>query len=102
MLVLVASYMMSVNALRKIPQKNVAIKLHKSKIRSNFAPQKSRKVAWMSGLVTGLQNRVQRFESASDLPRKAADWQKPVGGFGIYDNRIRFFDIKTKMQLSVL
>ena len=24
-------------------------------------------VAWMSGLVTGLQNRAQRFESASDL-----------------------------------
>ena len=24
-------------------------------------------VRWMSGLVTGLQNRLQRFESASDL-----------------------------------
>ena len=27
-------------------------------------------VAWMSGLVTGLQNRAQRFESASDLKMK--------------------------------
>lgn len=25
-------------------------------------------VSWMSGLVTGLQNRVQRFEPARDLP----------------------------------
>ena len=31
--------------------------------------RKSKKVAWMSGLVTGLQNRVQRFESASDLSK---------------------------------
>ncbi len=30
-----------------------------------------RKVAWMSGLVTGLQNRAQRFESASDLNEKS-------------------------------
>ena len=30
----------------------------------------SRKVAWMSGLVTGLQNRAQRFESASDLKQE--------------------------------
>ncbi len=42
-----------------------------SKIRSNFAAQKSQQVAWMSGLVTGLQNRVQRFESASDLHKKS-------------------------------
>ena len=27
-------------------------------------------VRWMSGLVTGLQNRLQRFESASDLHTK--------------------------------
>ena len=26
-------------------------------------------VRWMSGLVTGLQNRLQRFESASDLKK---------------------------------
>ena len=30
-------------------------------------------VAWMSGLVIGLQNRAQRFESASDLNRKNAN-----------------------------
>ena len=38
---------------------------------TNFAVAKSEKVAWMSGLVTGLQNRAQRFESASDLNCKA-------------------------------
>ena len=32
-------------------------------------PIRSNKVRWMSGLVTGLQNRLQRFESASDLKK---------------------------------
>ena len=34
-------------------------------------------VRWMSGLVTGLQNRLQRFESASDLqnPFYTAVWR---------------------------
>ena len=63
--------------------KNVLIKLHKSKNSSKFAPQKSRKVAWMSGLVTGLQNRVQRFESASDLKNFIANRQS--------DRRLAFF-----------
>ena len=31
------------------------------------------KVRWMSGLVTGLQNRLQRFESASDLTKTALE-----------------------------
>ena len=31
-------------------------------------------VAWMSGLVTGLQNRAQRFESASDLKMKVCQF----------------------------
>ncbi len=30
-------------------------------------------VRWMSGLVTGLQNRLQRFESASDLTKTALE-----------------------------
>ena len=30
-------------------------------------------VRWMSGLVTGLQNRLQRFESASDLTETALE-----------------------------
>lgn len=30
-------------------------------------------VRWMSGLVTGLQNRLQRFESASDLTLAALE-----------------------------
>ncbi len=29
----------------------------------------------MSGLVIGLQNRAQRFESASDLLRRIVNWQ---------------------------
>ncbi len=33
--------------------------------------RKTKMVAWMSGLVTGLQNRAQRFESACDLTIKA-------------------------------
>lgn len=41
--------------------------LHSSQNSSKFAVAKSETVAWMSGLVTGLQNRAQRFESASDL-----------------------------------
>ncbi len=41
--------------------------LHNSQNRPNFAVAKTETVAWMSGLVTGLQNRAQRFESASDL-----------------------------------
>lgn len=32
-------------------------------------------VAWMSGLVIGLQNRARRFESASDL-KKAANFHQ--------------------------
>ena len=36
----------------------------------------------MSGLVTGLQNRAQRFESASDLPMKASVTQ--IGASFVY------------------
>ena len=42
----------------------------------------SEMVRWMSGLVTGLQNRLQRFESASDLEififRPTTGLYKPV------------------------
>ncbi len=39
-------------------------------------------VRWMSGLVTGLQNRLQRFESASDLKKTLL--QALVEGFLIF------------------
>ncbi len=44
--------------------------MHSSQNSTNFALAKTKMVAWMSGLVTGLQNRAQRFESASDLIKK--------------------------------
>ena len=42
--------------------------VHKNAL--NLQSQNRKLVAWMSGLVTGLQNRAQRFESASDLQIK--------------------------------
>lgn len=33
--------------------------------------RKTKMVSWMSGLVIGLQNRAQRFESARDLPKQS-------------------------------
>ena len=38
-----------------------------SPVRFLVAPRKNAMVGWMSGLVTGLQNQLQRFESATDL-----------------------------------
>lgn len=43
------------------------------KIIATFAVAIDNRVAWMSGLVTGLQNRAQRFESACDLNRQSID-----------------------------
>ena len=57
----------------KIILKNVAIDLVESKIVRTFAVAFQKMVAWMSGLVTGLQNQVQRFESACDLKTLGAD-----------------------------
>ena len=43
-------------------------------------------VPWMSGLVSGLQNRVRRFESARNLKRKSDNHQQVVIRFSfIYD-----------------
>ena len=44
--------------------------------------QLSTMVRWMSGLVTGLQNRLQRFESASDLGKTPS--QALVEGFSAF------------------
>ena len=40
-----------------------------------FAAAKLETVRWMSGLVNGLQNRQRRFESATHLKAKAANWR---------------------------
>ncbi len=41
-----------------------------------FATQNQTMVSWMSGLVTGLQNRLRRFESARDLNLLQIVWFK--------------------------
>ena len=41
--------------------------LHNSKIYSNFAPAFNKTAGWMSDLVSGLQNRSERFDSATGL-----------------------------------
>ena len=41
-------------------------------------PQTRNKVPWMSGLVSGLQNRVRRFESARNLNGKTLITDKQV------------------------
>ena len=38
-------------------------------------------VPWMSGLVNGLQNRLQQFESARHLKRKSRNLKYRVSGF---------------------
>ena len=53
--------------------------------------QKTETVAWMSGLVTGLQNRAQRFESASDLSNRTSH-----NFYGV------FFYILTELDLKRL
>ena len=41
--------------------------LHNSKKSSNFAPAFVEMAGWMSDLVSGLQNRLERFDSATGL-----------------------------------
>ena len=42
------------------------------------------KVPWMSGLVSGLQNRVRRFESARNLKQPKKLRSEMVGAFVVY------------------
>ena len=51
--------------------KYFALYLHLEK--GTNSPDSLMLVRWMSGLVTGLQNRLQRFESASDLTKTALE-----------------------------
>ena len=44
--------------------------LQNSKNNYTFALTNQNKVPWMSGLVSGLQNRVRRFESARNLKKE--------------------------------
>lgn len=57
------------NLFAKKQKKEVNI-LQIQKISRTFAIAKPNKVPWMSGLVSGLQNRVRRFESARNLKTK--------------------------------
>ena len=41
--------------------------LRNSKKSSTFAPAKTKTAGWMSDLVSGLQNRLERFDSATGL-----------------------------------
>ena len=41
--------------------------LHMSKKSSTFAPAFNKTAGWMSDLVSGLQNRLERFDSATGL-----------------------------------
>ena len=43
-----------------------------------------RLVPWMSGLVSGLQNRVRRFESARNLQKKLRNHKTGFGAFSFY------------------
>ena len=47
--------------------KKISKHLHRIKKVYTFALANQNKVPWMSGLVSGLQNRVRRFESARNL-----------------------------------
>lgn len=55
---------------RKNRIKNAADSLAISKYVLPLQPQTRNKVPWMSGLVSGLQNRVRRFESARNLQKQ--------------------------------
>ena len=45
--------------------------LHISKKSSTFAPAFDKTAGWMSDLVSGLQNRLERFDSATGLLKKS-------------------------------
>ena len=45
--------------------------LHNSKKSSTFAPALNNLAGWMSDLVSGLQNRLERFDSATGLQKKS-------------------------------
>ena len=48
-------------------EKNIKIVAGSKKSRTFATANEKRLVPWMSGLVSGLQNRVRRFESARNL-----------------------------------
>ena len=55
-----------------------------SKIMTTFAPAFEETVPWMSGLVNGLQNRLQQFESARHLSKAKRKLKKKFFSLFLY------------------
>ena len=69
---------------KKRQRKIAADSLVVSKFVLPLQPQTRNKVPWMSGLVSGLQNRVRRFESARNLKQPKKLRSEMVGAFVVY------------------
>ena len=59
-------------------QTKMSKNLHNSKKSSTFAPALKEMAGWMSDLVSGLQNRIERFDSATGLQKESL---QPSGFF---------------------
>lgn len=91
---------------KKRQRKIAADSLVVSKFVLPLQPQTRNKVPWMSGLVSGLQNRVRRFESARNLEYyfKSLESQVLSRDFSLLDSNLgtNKFILSTLLQQKIL